>query len=673
MDTRPASRRQAFGLAIRRLEYNHTYTFELWRQFLRLAKEQGTMVFLFQGRAPGLDTEGGRTDTALYRLIHASLVDGLALSPMVTGHLAAQDWDQFRQQIPLKNVVTLAIGTPALSGIEVDDAAGLVALMRHLIHDHGCRRIAHIRGPVPHPQAVLRERVWRHELLRAGIIPQDSWIIQGHFDSEKISTIATDLIHQTGGNIDAVVACNDSAAMRLLEDLPPLGFRIPDDIRVCGYDDTPRCQRSQPPLTTVTQCIDDQARGAWNLMTRGTGEAGPEHRKVETQLVVRGSCGCRPADWSPQAFADLESQRDAAQKDPRFQNLLRWRDSPVEATIALVEKGQALYRQNLYRMSQFVGEMNRMHTDAGLGSLLETWLPQMGIGTFALFRTCRADSTIVPFEQAPSSGTQLPASPDYFCLQASLPASEHRSAVPSLDLGNHRWFASLDALGLGVFPLSRGGLWFGLVFLELGDQDGLFCLAIQEQVQSFLDRLERERVYIEETAKERAKAQIEEERMETLARLVAVLAHEINTPLGAISSCNRSLARDLLEYSLRSPDFYCQLSGLGKSLHKHLLDVLSRPRPALGSRETRVQRKLWLDALARVPCTDSPKTADELIVLGLTPATFPVQELTAAPEWQAVVEELAQLSDVLRASGVIAEATEKATRYVVELRRGTAV
>ena len=61
-----------------------------------------------------------------------------------------------------------------------------------------------------------------------------------------------------------VVNC-DMSAQALITDLQSRGYRVPEDISVAGFDDTPICEMLCPALTTVRQGGAARARAARGL------------------------------------------------------------------------------------------------------------------------------------------------------------------------------------------------------------------------------------------------------------------------------------------------------------------------------------------------------------------------------------------------------------------------
>ena len=92
---------------------------------------------------------------------------------------------------------------------------------------------------------------------------------------------------------DAFVCANDFVAMDLVKALDELGYSVPDDIWVCGFDDSQEASYFAPRLTSIH--IHGQIMGytAANLLMTRIEEPLLNYRTVytETNLILRESTG----------------------------------------------------------------------------------------------------------------------------------------------------------------------------------------------------------------------------------------------------------------------------------------------------------------------------------------------------------------------------------------------
>ena len=95
----------------------------------------------------------------------------------------------------------------------------------------------------------------------------------------------------------AVLAMSDAMAIGAMRALRDRGLAIPGDVSVVGFDDIDLAPHVDPPLTTVHQPIRRKGEEAVRLLLtviERRDAAAPEHRRLETRLVVRGSTGPVP-------------------------------------------------------------------------------------------------------------------------------------------------------------------------------------------------------------------------------------------------------------------------------------------------------------------------------------------------------------------------------------------
>ena len=90
-------------------------------------------------------------------------------------------------------------------------------------------------------------------------------------------------------DIDAVFAANDLMAAGALRALRDAGRRVPDDVAVVGFDDSPLAELTDPPLTTVHQSAEQMGREMARLLVEQIKQGGPtpDFSLLSTHLVVR--------------------------------------------------------------------------------------------------------------------------------------------------------------------------------------------------------------------------------------------------------------------------------------------------------------------------------------------------------------------------------------------------
>jgi LacI family transcriptional regulator len=94
----------------------------------------------------------------------------------------------------------------------------------------------------------------------------------------------------------AIFCGADEVALGVLEAARQVGLRVPQELSVMGFDDTPSARTGSPPLTTIRQPLGEMGRLALRTALRlVAGEpVDAPHVALATQLVVRASTGHPP-------------------------------------------------------------------------------------------------------------------------------------------------------------------------------------------------------------------------------------------------------------------------------------------------------------------------------------------------------------------------------------------
>jgi DNA-binding LacI/PurR family transcriptional regulator len=209
----------------------------------------------------------------------------------------------------LPAVLVDAEALPEHGEVNSSDEAGARAAARHL-YTLGHRRFAvigieppstvdafeYFAGPA---RTVASRRLagYRQGLQSVGVRLGDSRVVvgPGSFDG---GVAAFHRLWEDGLRPTAVLVMSDVMAEGVMWAARELGLRVPRDLSVVGFDDLATAARSNPPLTTVHQPIRQKGIEAARMLLRmitAPDRDRPEHRSLETRLVIRGSTAPAPA------------------------------------------------------------------------------------------------------------------------------------------------------------------------------------------------------------------------------------------------------------------------------------------------------------------------------------------------------------------------------------------
>lgn len=166
-----------------------------------------------------------------------------------------------------------------------DNVYGTYTMMNHVI-SKGHKKIAFV-GDVSATPSILD----RYLGYMRGMIVHDLEVRSDYLICDRDEKgVYLDL--QMPEDMPTAFVCNcDEIALVLMEKLQKLGFRIPEDVSVVGFDNSTMAEFSNPKLTTVQVDVETMTETACDLLIRMIrGEKGIHGRKViSTKLIIRDS------------------------------------------------------------------------------------------------------------------------------------------------------------------------------------------------------------------------------------------------------------------------------------------------------------------------------------------------------------------------------------------------
>ena len=202
-------------------------------------------------------------------------------------------YDHFQQLIdtgiPLVFYDRICTGVNA-SRVVVDDYMGAFNAVSHLI-ETGCNRIAYYGSAMTLEISKNRYNGYKDALLKHGIQPDPELVrlCDNRTDAESI----TPEMLNSSAPPNGFFAVNDDTAIGILYTAKRMGFRVPEDISICGFTNGQRAIACDPMLTTVEQRGTKVGEEAADILighVEGTIPLGKiERRIIRTRLIIRGT------------------------------------------------------------------------------------------------------------------------------------------------------------------------------------------------------------------------------------------------------------------------------------------------------------------------------------------------------------------------------------------------
>lgn len=175
----------------------------------------------------------------------------------------------------------------------MDDRSGFSAITTHLIQKHGLKDLLCLTGFKGQYTAEQRVLGFKDALEAAHIPFDDSMIVYGDYWHESAKQLAQDFIDGKRKLPEGIVCGNDPMAMALCHSLVGNGIRIPEDVKITGYDASLTETRCLIPLTSyVRKNFRLGAQGVAKLYQMMTGESCELTQTERIEFITGDSCSC---------------------------------------------------------------------------------------------------------------------------------------------------------------------------------------------------------------------------------------------------------------------------------------------------------------------------------------------------------------------------------------------
>lgn len=268
-------------------EVMHHFFSNVINSIIDEAEKNGYLVIILQS-SETLDLEKKQVE-----LLINKRVDGIIMSLSNESNNDEHIKGIISREIPFVMFDKIAKLTTC-SKVVIDDQKAAFNATQHLI-DNGCKKIAHIRGPL-NPQNSIDRYIGYKKALEKNNIPFDPKLV---YTCEKVTFLEgkdfAEQIIQEHPDVDGIFAITDLVAVGVLAFCNENNIKIPGQVAVIGFSNWFMSQVITPKLSTVDQPSHEMGIASFNLLleeinSRKEGiQFNPRTIELDTSIIVRDS------------------------------------------------------------------------------------------------------------------------------------------------------------------------------------------------------------------------------------------------------------------------------------------------------------------------------------------------------------------------------------------------
>lgn len=226
-----------------------------------------------------VDTHNDHVERELLAALAALQPDGLILTPPHSDNpLIVRLLDA--QKIPFARIGSLGVG----GGIPLlMDDTGAAHLATQRLIELGHQRIGFIAGSSEYELSGRRVNGWRAAMGEAGLAT-NNLLEHGDF-SFASGERAAQILLSNATRPTAIIASSDQMSLAVMQTARKLNLRVPQDLSLISFDNTPMARFAQPPLTAIDQPVAEITSRAVELIIAAHGKVRADQSPLAPVVV----------------------------------------------------------------------------------------------------------------------------------------------------------------------------------------------------------------------------------------------------------------------------------------------------------------------------------------------------------------------------------------------------
>lgn len=289
---------------------------------LQKIRESGEDVNLYIFRSSSTSSMDEDYNTGEYNIYHLpdfSAFDGIIVDlnnirKSETLSSGTQAFEYVIEQIKKsgKPRISIANDIEDFYFVGIDNYASMKNMITHLHQVHQCEKYWFIMGPSGNFENQNRTKAVIDYMDEQGFPHTEDDFYYESFEYQCGLNGFEELLKKHDSLPDAIMCANDNIAIGVCEKAREMGYRIPEDFRVTGFDNYDKAAVYSPRISTVDQMKGKTGYQCTEIMFKlWNNEDVPRINHTQTESIFWDSCGCNyPIPKDPDGYIINEIHRD---------------------------------------------------------------------------------------------------------------------------------------------------------------------------------------------------------------------------------------------------------------------------------------------------------------------------------------------------------------------------
>ncbi len=266
---------------IKNMEYEepHQFGYDFIIGFRQMAEPAGFKVDVI----PVTDTLQKKTPYDVFML------QNNYIGALVLGFSLTDPWmkDFEKSHTPAVLFDNYIPANPFISSIGIDNDEGMglaVSLLKKLGH----KKIGYLSSDLGSHVMQVRYKAFFHAMVQNGLAPEKDWAGSSYYITQCVENHLMRLLNM---GMTAIICSHDLIANAAMIQCQQLGYHVPKNLSIIGFDDLPMCSYTSPPLTTIRQNRTELGKCGYYAISSLLNHVPIGTILLHAQLIERGSTG----------------------------------------------------------------------------------------------------------------------------------------------------------------------------------------------------------------------------------------------------------------------------------------------------------------------------------------------------------------------------------------------
>lgn len=282
-------------------EINADYSFDIIEGIDQFYKDKDVNLIIFPVRNPNADIKSLDIHFwSAFKILSAENIDAIiVLTPIFCSNITKEYLTELIQKFHCKNIVSLSIPLDIPNSVNtyVSCQSAYDKIIEHLKNEHNCTKIAFMSAnSTGSLEAQDRYNSFLKAMTKNHLIFDENLLFEGNFVYDvAFNALLNKYAKKEEIDFDAIVCANDMMSFGCMDFFMRIGMKVPEEMKIIGYDDITQTQIADISLSTINQNIQHQGKVAAQLaLDMANGKSVPKETKIEISPIFRHSCGCKP-------------------------------------------------------------------------------------------------------------------------------------------------------------------------------------------------------------------------------------------------------------------------------------------------------------------------------------------------------------------------------------------